>query len=173
MCLFRHLRWLALASLLLIGCSYRFGSQTLYPCEIRTIYVPMFETIGFRRGLGERLTEAVVREIELKTPYKVVSSPTADSTLTGRIVQDTKGVMLVAPTSEGRTVQIAFRVEVTWTDRRGNQLQNSAMPLPASIATIDQTNTMIMEGGQSMATSQQAAIDQLAEQIVSLMEAPW
>src|SRR4030042_6722660 len=73
------------------GCAgYQIGNQTLYPGHIRTVYVPMFESTSFRRNLGERLTEAVMKEIELKTPYKVVGTPDADSVLTGRIVDGGK-----------------------------------------------------------------------------------
>src|SRR5687767_8614231 len=82
-----------LLSLCLTGCAgYQMGNRTLYSPDIRTVYVPMFESNSFRRGLGERLTEAVVKEIELKTPYKVVGSPNADSVLSGIIVSETKRV---------------------------------------------------------------------------------
>jgi hypothetical protein len=46
----------------------------------------MFESTSFRRNLGERLTEAVVKRSKTE-PYKVVSDPNADSVLTGRIVR--------------------------------------------------------------------------------------
>ena len=47
------------------GCAgYQIGNQSLYPPEIHTVYVPMFQSNSFRRNLGERLTEAVVKEIE-------------------------------------------------------------------------------------------------------------
>ena len=55
------------------------GTDSLYAADIATVYVPMIESDSYRRDLGERLTEAVVKEIELKTPYKVVSTPNADS----------------------------------------------------------------------------------------------
>ena len=74
----------------LSGCAgYQIGNQSLYPPDIHTVYVPMFESKSFRRDLGERLTEAVAKEIELKTPFKVVNDPNADSVLTGRLC--TKG----------------------------------------------------------------------------------
>ena len=73
------------------GCAgYRFGAASLYPPDIQTVYVPVFESNSFRRNLGEWLTEAVCKEIELKTPYKVVGTPNADSVLTGKITSDTK-----------------------------------------------------------------------------------
>src|SRR5262245_11406459 len=54
---------------------------------IRTVYVPIFENNTFRRGLEFDLTRAVIREIESKTPYKVISDRSrADTELTGTIV---------------------------------------------------------------------------------------
>ena len=51
----------------LAGCaSYRVGNASLYPPHIRTVYVPVFESASYRRNLGERLTEAVMKEIEAK-----------------------------------------------------------------------------------------------------------
>ena len=51
--------------LALSGCAgLHVGQQSLYRPEIRTIYVSVFESESFRPNLGERLTEAVVKEIE-------------------------------------------------------------------------------------------------------------
>ena len=78
-----------------VGCAaYQFGNSTLYATNVRTIYVPLFQCDSFRMtpalDIGERLTEAVCKEIEKRTPFKVVDSAGADSILTGRIVADTK-----------------------------------------------------------------------------------
>ena len=157
------------------GCAaYRIGQSSLYPADIHTVYVPMFDSLSFRRNLGERLTEAVVKEIELKTPYKVVNSPAADSVLSGRFVSDTKGVLVKPPQDEQRLIQSGFQVEVTWADRRGGMLRDTqTLPLPPSLAIVDQTTNFVPEVGQSITTAQQQAIQRLAEQIVSLMESPW
>ena len=60
------------------------------------------ESSSFRRNLGERLTEAVQKEIELKTPYKVTGDPSADSELRGRIVGEGKRVVIESRTGEPR-----------------------------------------------------------------------
>ncbi len=74
------------------GCAaYHVGNASLFPPDIHTVFVPMFESDSLRRNLGEMLTEAVTKEIELRTPFKVVGTPNADSVLTGRITGDTKG----------------------------------------------------------------------------------
>ncbi len=86
---------LALAGLLAIcGCAgYHFGNQGLYPAEIETIHIPVFQSSSFRRDLGEQLTEAVVKEVEKRTPYRVVPDADADSVLLGRITNNGKRLL--------------------------------------------------------------------------------
>jgi len=162
-------------ALSLPGCAgYQVGAETLYPAEISTVYVPMFDSQSFRRNLGERLTEAVVKEIQLKTPYRVVTSANADSILTGRLLSDTRRVVAETPTDEPRQLQLNMVVEVTWTDRTGVLLGESrTLPVPEAVANISLPATLTPEVGESVEVAQQKAIQRLAEQIVSLMEAPW
>jgi hypothetical protein len=160
---------------LLSGCAgYQLGTRSLYAPDISTVYVPIFESDSFRRNLGERLTEAVVKEIELKTPYKVVSTPNADSILTGRLTHDTKSVLVENAGDQPRQVEINFRVEVVWRNNRGDMLrQPSMLTIVPGLVEVNQAATYIAEGGQSNASAQHQAIGRLAEQIVSTMEMPW
>ena len=162
-------------AILLGGCAgYRFGAASLYPSDVRTVFVPMFESDSLRRGLSERLTEAVVKEIELKTPYKVVSEPDADSVLTGRIVNDIKRVVVEDRYDQQRENEITLVAEVSWLDRRGDLIGSRGdMSVPDSLVQLAATGIAVPEYGQSIATGQQQAINRLAEQIVSLMETPW
>ena len=158
-----------------VGCApYRMGVPSLYSCNIRTVYVPIFESNSFRRNLGERLTEAVQKEIERRTPYKVVSTPDADSVLSGRIMTETKGVSVEAPTDEARELSYYFTIQVTWIDKNGVEVQSmQPIPLSPSIAMVFNTNQFYPEVGQSISTAQQDAVNKLARQIVGLMETPW
>lgn len=166
---------IAFSFLLLCGCAgYQIGNQTLYPLEIRTVHVPVFQSNSFRRNLGERLTEAVVKEIERRTPYKVVGDPNADSVLTGRIVAENKRVLVPALTGDAREIQVGVQVEVSWCDRKGRMLRDTQpVPLPLEIADVSGTGNVVPEVGQSIATAQQEAISRVAKQIVGLMEKPW
>jgi hypothetical protein len=156
------------------GCAgYQVGSRSLYAPDISTVYVPMFESNSLRRGLGERLTEAVVKEIELKTPYKVVGSPSADSVLSGTIISETKRVTVENAFDDPRQSELNLIVQVTWVDRRGDTIQSGAVPLPPAIAEVEQSSKVVPEVGHSIATGHQQAIQKLAEQIVGLMEVPW
>ena len=159
----------------LAGCaSYRVGNQTLYAPDVRTVYVPMIVSSSFRRDLGERLTEAVVKEIELKTPFKVVGTPDADSVLAVRLVDDTKRVTIENQNDDPRAVDIAMAAEVTWVNRRREPIRApSTLALPPEMLPVGNTSALIPEAGQSIATSQLQAIGRLAQQIVSTMEEPW
>jgi hypothetical protein len=156
------------------GCAaYRFGNDSLYQTDIRTVYVPMFESSTFRRHFGERLTEAVVKEIELKTPYKVVGTPQADSVLSGRLVSETKRLTIESNTDEARQSEVTLLVEVAWVDRRGDLIAQGAIPTPPEVIDLTDTAYVVPEVGQSVATAHQAAIQRVAEQIVGLLEVPW
>ena len=172
---FRTLRGSLVVLLFFCGCAgYHVGNQSLFPQEIHTVYVPVFKSCSFRRNLGERVTEAVVKEIENETTYKVVNDPNADSVLTGSIVQEGKTVLVPSLSGDAREVEAAMRVQVSWVDRKGRMLrENKDIPLPSELADVSATGDIVAEVGQSVATAQQEAICRLAQRIVGLMENPW
>ncbi len=157
------------------GCiGYHAGTNSLYAADVATVYVPMIESDSYRRDLGERLTEAVVKEIELKTPYKVVSTPNADSVLSARLLTDTRKTIIQNGFSDPRVSETELRAEVNWVSRRRQPLVPVQMiPVPAELLAVSQTSNLIPEAGSSVATAQQQAIQRLAQQIVGTMEAPW
>lgn len=163
---------LCLIGIGLVGCAhYQVGADSLYAPDVHTVYVPMIESDSFRRDLGERLTEAVVKEIELKTPYKVVSSATADSVLNVRLFGDTRRVIGEDPFDAPRVLENLMTAEVSFTNRR-----RAPLLTPDSLTAttpIRQTSVLIPAAGQTVATAQQQALQRLAEQIVSVMEESW
>lgn len=174
--LFRHGIPLSIIAVLfnVIGCAgYKIGMRTLYCSDIHNVHVPIFESDSYRRFLGERLTEAVVKEIELKTPYKVVDASRADTVLYGRIARDTKRVVTENRLDEPRDIELNFFVQVRWVDRREMTIGNSTVSVPSNLVSAQATNHAISEAGQSIATAQQEAIQTLATEIVAQMEVPW
>lgn len=170
---------LAAALLSAAGCaSYRFGNNTLYAANVRTIYVPVFQCDSFRTtpaiDVGERLTEAVCKEIEKRTPFKVVGSEAAaDSVLTGRVVSDTKRMVVESPTDQSRNVELNYQALVTWADRGGTVIASGEVPMPAATVDVGQSAALVPEYGRSVVSTQQEAIVKMAQQIVGLMEEPW
>lgn len=173
----RHLLIFALAAVLAApGCAaYRFGNETLYAPDVATVYVPMVESDSFRRDLGERLTEAIIKEIEAKTPYKVVGTPDADSILAARIVSERKRVTVENQNDDPRAIEISMAAEVSWLNRRQQPIcPPTSVPLPAELfIPMGQTAALLPEAGQSVESQFQVAIERLAQQIVTTMEEPW
>ncbi len=173
-----QLMWPVLCAMVLLlggGCAgYHLGPRKLDRPDIHTVYVPIFKSDSFRRNMGEQLTEAVVREIEARTHYKVVSSPNADSVLAGRIQTQSKRIISQTITNQPRQTDVRMLVEITWTDCRGDLLnRTTSVEIPPSLMNAFQRATMAPEGGQSMTTANQEAIAKLAREIVFHMEMPW
>lgn len=171
--LFRTLAAATLLAAVATGCSrYRFGVRAAYPRDIVTIYVPIFRSESYRRNVGEQLTEAVIKQITSRTPYEIVAhADEADAVLSGRIVVDGKRTLVESPTDEPRVVGYDMQVVVQLTDRYQNELASSVMA-PSAIVT-EATSSMIPEAGDSTQITREAIINDLAKQIVDLLESPW
>ena len=154
----------------LAGCGY--STRPMYPCSVQTVYVPMFQSKVFRRGMEFQLTEAVIKEIERKTPYKVVRSANAYTTLKGEIKGARKRVLIQTPEDEPRELEMALTVDIEWRDNRSGALlchnQSEGTPI-----LVRQSDLYAPELGQTTATAVHEAIDKLAVQIVAMMEEPW
>ncbi len=162
----------ALPSLLFCGCAgYQLGQRSLYRGDIRSVHVPVVQSASYRRHLGERLTEAIVKEIELKTPYKVVDAASADSVLAVRLASESKRVLSETINDDVRDYETDFFVQMSWSDRRGDLIAGGTnIPFAPLLRNISQHTNFVPEGGQSLTTAQQEALQRLAEQIVGQME---
>jgi hypothetical protein len=150
---------------LVSGCAtYHIGNQYLFRNDIRTVHVAIFESDSFRRFLGQRLTEAVIKEIELSTPLVITEPQLANSFLRGKILNDIKNPRGETINDDLRVLDTVWQIEVTWTDRAGVPL------MQRQVVTINREAVLIPEGGQSLSTSQQNLIDQFARDIVNQME---
>lgn len=159
-------------SALLSGCGYAVGSP--YSAEIRSIYVPTFQSSSNRRGLEFQLTEAVIKQIQMRTPFRIVDEPEADTKLTGRLISADKSVLGVNGYSDARELQVNLVVDITWEDlRTGKILKERAVPIAPDVIRQTSQASFAPEVGQSLATANQQALDALARNIVDMMERPW
>lgn len=150
------------------GCrGYHLGNQYLYRSDIRSVHVAMFESNSDRRFLGQRLTEAVTKQIISSTPLTITEPSFADSIIKGRLIRESKLVTGESITDEARSLDVANRVEVEWVDRAGTPL------MQRQTVQLDFDAELIPEGGQSLATTQQEIIDRIAREVVGQMEMPW
>ena len=163
------------AAVLLSGCAaYQLGNGSLYNPNFRTIYIPIVRNDTFRPMVGVQLTEALVKAVELHSPYKVIGDPSADSTLTCRVISESKQVITENRTDDPRAIDAILNIELTWLDRRGNLLMENRFVPPGQFAFLfTQSSHFVPEGGQSISTALQRDIERLAETIVQQMETRW
>ena len=163
-----------LAACLLTGCAgYQIGNQSLYNANIETVFIPMVKAPTLGPHMAERITEAVAKEVELRTPYKVSRDNYADAVLNIEIVEYKQGINFKDKWGGPRQNNLEMRAKVELVNRR------SLTSECACEFSLDQQGIVLGHGsmipvvGQSTATEQQEAIDRLARCIVNSMETPW
>ncbi len=136
--------------------------------EVKTVAI-FFKTNSFRRDIEKQLTEAVVKEITLRTPYKVVGDHTkADSLLSGTITNAGKNLVVEAPTNFARELNMTISVAVKWTRNPPTELEDKQIP-----TIVTETINFVPEVGDTTLTATNHVVQSLAKQIVDMMEQPW
>jgi len=162
---------------------FGYSTRPNYDLTIKTVYVPIFKNDTFYKWKEEDLTRYVIREIESKTPYKVVSSPMhADTELIGKIKFVQKQLINQNQVGEVRQAQVIITAEILWRDLRPGKVGDvlsaprqggpgappPGMPAPPTLVTgIGQFET---ELGGSITQAEADALNRMAVQIVSMME---
>ncbi|MFN7890050.1 MAG: LPS assembly lipoprotein LptE [Pirellula sp.] len=157
------------------GCAgYRIGTRSLYRNDIRTVHIPIIKSDSFRPELGVQLTEALQKELERRTPYKIGEFATADSIMNCRLTSESKQVVGETGTDESRLLRSGMAVEVSWVDRRNIPLIETRFLPPGETTFYFSENTdFVPEAGQSIGTANQRVIERLANHIVDQMESRW
>ncbi len=151
----------------LSGCG-GYSNESLYPDEVGTVYVEMFENESFQRGVEYELTDAIAKRIEAQTPYKIVSNrDRADTVLSGHLVAVGKS-MLTIERQTGRALEkdVDLRAVVNWKNLKTGKLliDNKAVDATASYSEWQ---------NQGSAYASSLAANKLAVKIVELMEKEW
>lgn len=133
-----------------------------------TVFV-QFKSQRFRRDLQLMLMEAVTKEINMRTPYRTVGSPEeAAFILEGNIINDSKNMIVESPTNLPRQLTTTMNV---WIYFRHNPPRESEKQLQPTI--IIETLPFVPEIGQTTLSSFQQVTENIAKQIVDMMEKPW
>jgi hypothetical protein len=115
----------ALAVIGALGCGYHVaGKASRLPESVHIIAVPTFENKTQTYRIEARLTEAVVREFNTRTKYRIVSDPDhADATMRGSVLS-TQIEPLTYDSQTGRASSgvITIRMSVTLTGEKGEVL---------------------------------------------------
>jgi hypothetical protein len=159
-----------LSSLWLGGCGTSTGytNQSLFPSDVNSVYLEMFDNRSFRRGIEFALTDALAKRIEVDTPYKIVSSrDRADSVLSGQITLAGESVLTIER-DMGRALEkeVVLTAVVNWKNMKDGKLMINSRTVTAAATYSDFQ-------GQDFTYGSGLAANKLAQYIVQLMENPW
>jgi len=165
---------LALAPLLMLpACAsdpsrgYAFAST--FDSQIKTVAVPIFRNESMARGIELQLTEAIIKEIQRRTPWRIADSDRADTTLTGAITGTSLSVLSDSPRT-GMVQEQAVRITIRF-DFRDNRTGDSLSAREGFSATA--TFAPERGVGDRLELGQRSAIDELARDLVSELRSGW
>ncbi|HWB53879.1 MAG TPA: LptE family protein [Tepidisphaeraceae bacterium] len=141
--------------------------QSLYRQDVQTVAVPIFQNKSYSRGLEFQLTQAVIQQIESRTPYKVVDRSVADTILEGEITSvrttpSSYSPQTVTPQEQLMTITVNF----TWKEIRTGRILCTRKAFSQSVAYYPLLTENSEVGGSD-------AVDRLALGIVRELEADW
>jgi hypothetical protein len=149
------------------GCGYSIRAP--FDKSVKTVFVPVFKTQTFRREVNLNLTEMIQKEIMYRTPYKVVGSPEgADTILEGTINFADKNIVVESPFNLPRELNATVNLRVKWTHNPPTTEEANRPP-----TVIAETVNFVPEVGETTLTAFYRVNQQLAAQIVDMMEQPW
>jgi hypothetical protein len=146
-----------------------YSTASIYSTAIRTVAVPIFENETFARGVEFDLTDALIKEIEARTPYKVTTQPRADTILTGRIKSvELNQLSKSRLTGLGEEVVMSVTIDFEWKDWRTDAPLVARTSFSGHGLAVPSAPT-----GERLELGRMAAVQQLARDIVDEMRAAW
>jgi hypothetical protein len=149
------------------GCA-GYSNESLYPGDVGSVYVEMFDNKSFWRGVEYELTDALAKRIETETPYKIISSrDRADTVISGQIVS-VEELWLSTERQTGRALEkeVEIQAVVNWKNLKTGELLIDNKSVSAS-ASYSEWQEQGFRYGSTLAANN------LAQRIVELMEKEW
>ncbi len=149
------------------GCT-GYSNKSLFPEDVGSVYVEMFDNKSFWRGVEYELTDALAKRIESETPYKIISSrDRADTIISGHIESiDESWLSTERQTGRPMEKEVELRAVINWKNLKTGELLIDNKSVSAS-ASYSEWQEQGFRYGSTLAANR------LAQRIVELMEKEW
>lgn len=140
-----------------------------FDTSIRSVAAPMWQNETFHHGLEARITEAVVKEIQRATPWRVAPVGEADTTLTGTLQR-----VEIRRLSTGRVsglaeeISVELTIDYTWKSGRTGKTLASRKGL-----RVVESFVPALGVGERIEVGETAAVDAVARAVVNSMRSGW
>ena len=151
-----------------VGGIGEYANGGLYPDDVVSVYVEMFDSSSLRRQHEVVLTDAICKRIESETPYKIVSDRNrADTVLSGNLSSVGSGVLATDRNTGGTLEREATAVVVvSWMNLKTGELLVDS-------ETVTGTASYSSNLGQEFDYAARVAVNNAAVRVIELMEKPW
>jgi hypothetical protein len=177
MMLQRAHRWLlacaAAAAACIGGCagdpSTGYASGALYSSKYRTVALPIFDNGTYDRPISNYVSEAVLKELQMSTPYGVTPEGRADTVLRGKVTSvQLRTMSQSVATGLPEEMSYTVTVDYDWVDMRtGVPIVSRKGYQVSAVFVASNTNQEPIDLGRFQAA------DMLARDIVASMQGDW
>jgi len=146
-----------------------YSSSSLYTPQFKSVSVPIFQNNSTARELEFMLTDAVIKEIEARTPYQVLKEQYSDTLLTGTISSvELNTISQSRITGLDNEVMITVNIDFEWLDLlNGRRIVGRKNFSSSALFIPSQPSAEPIEMGQF------AIAQQLSSDIVDQMQSSW
>jgi hypothetical protein len=146
-----------------------YAAVSPFPTTYRSVALPIFRNDSLMRGFERDLADALVKQVEQSTPYKVRSEAAADTALRGTITSVDLVQLSKDPTTGlANEMMVRMRVDFEWVDLRTGErivsksgVESSALFVPSYPAR------------EPLELGRFVAVEQLARDLVAAMQSNW
>jgi len=145
-----------------------YSNESLFPQELSSVNLEMFDNQSFRRGVEYELSDALSKRIEAETPYKIISSrDRADSVISGQIVSINESVLsMEREVGQALEKEVQLKAVVSWKNLKTGELLIDNQTIRAQATYSEFQN-------QDFSYASALAANKLAQKIVELMQKKW
>ncbi len=146
-----------------------YAALSPFPRGVTSVTVEIFENHTFERDVEFELADALVKEIEARTPYKVTAATRADTILTGRIRNVERDQLSKSQlTGLSEEVVLSVTIDFEWRDLRTGESLIQRQAFTGHGLFVPSRPT-----GEPIELGQFAAVQRLARDVVAEMRADW
>jgi hypothetical protein len=146
-----------------------YASGALYSTKYRSVALPIFDNSTYDRPISNYVSEALLKEIQMSTPYGVTAEGRADTVLRGKVTAVRLQTMSQS-VATGLPEEMSYTVTVDydWVDMRtGTPIVSRKGYQVSAVFVASNTNTEPIDLGRF------EAADMLARDIVASMQGDW
>lgn len=165
--------WLVLVLGLNAGCasdpSQGYSFTPARRAGTRTVAVPVFSNATYSTGLELQLTEAIVKEIQRTTQWRIVSERGAQTTLSGSVTASRLQPLSTSSVT-GMVLEqaVELSVDFEWRDNATGELLMSRKGFRSIQSFVPARGT-----NERIELGEHAAVQELARSIVNEMRSSW